>query len=139
MRRIKTRIKQLEKANESLLSQENEIEVGFRVLECGKRTEPFQFTRKGSAYANFLAFFNLLHLHEMGLIDSLNDVCGKDVLAPAKEAGLFQNSSGDWEIRPDIEYESIRQFLEEDHKKLGNDLEWIKSLREKLESLKNQK
>lgn len=136
--RIKTRIHQLEIANKQSRSKENEVKIGFRVLESGKRTAPFQHTHVGKAYAEYLAFFNLVHLHEVGLIDSLNDVCGKDMLAPTEEAGLFQNSSGEWEMLPEIEFEVIKQFLEEDHRRLGNDPLWIKGLRERLAWLKIQ-
>jgi hypothetical protein len=136
--RIKTRLKQLEKVSKHLLSKENEIKVGFRVVELGKRTTPFKYTNIGSPYAEFLSFFTLVHLHEMGLIDSLSDVCGRDMLACAKSRGLFKNSEGLWETRPDIEHALISRFLEENHRRLGNDSQWIKSLRERLECLQEQ-
>lgn len=134
--RLKTRLKLLEKTNKQVRSKESEVKIGFRVLESGKRTTPFKYTHVGTAYAEFLSFFTLVHLHEMGLIDSLHDVGGKDILAHTEKIGLFQNSSGDWEMRPDIEHAFIERFLQEDHRRLGNDPQWIKSLRERLESLK---
>ncbi len=134
--RIKTRIKQLEIANKHLLSKD-EPKIGFRVVE-GKRVRAFRHTRLGVPYANFLALNNLEHHHQKGLIDSMSDVCGLDVDAQAKEIGFFKNSSGEWETRPDIEYEFLKRFLEEDHRRLGNDPHWIKSLRERLVWLEGQ-
>jgi hypothetical protein len=136
--RIKTRLKHLEKVTKHLLSKENEIKVGFRVVELGKRTTPFQYTSIGSPYAELLSFFTLVHLHEMELIDSLNDVCGRDALAWAENCGIYKNSEGLWETRPDIEHALISRFLEENHRRLGNDPQWIKSLRERLECLQEQ-
>ena len=136
--RLKTRLKLLEKTSKQARSKENEVKISFRVLESGKGSVPFKYTHVGMAYANFLAFLNVAHLHEMDLIDSLHDVGGKDIIAHTEEIGLFQNSSGDWEMRPDIEHAFIERFLQEDHRRLGNDPQWVKSLRDRLEWLREQ-
>jgi hypothetical protein len=136
--RIKTRLKLLEKTNKQIHSKENEVKVGFRVLESGTRTTPFQHTRIGTGYAELLALNNLELLHKQGFIESMRDIGGLDAIAQAEIRGTFKNSAGQWEPRPDIEYELLRRFLEEDHKRLGNDPQWINSLKERMEWLRDQ-
>lgn len=136
--RIKTRLKQLEKVSKHFLSKKEEFKDGYRVVESEKKSTHFFYTSIGAPYAFFLELDTLELLHKDKLIDSLPDVCGMDMVALAESRGFFKNSEGRWETRPDIEYELIKRFLEEDHKRLGNDLQWIKSLRERLEWLRNQ-
>ena len=102
------------------------MKVGFRVLASGKRSAPFKYTCVGTAYAEFLTFFNIVHLHGIGLIDLLSDVCGLDALACAESHGIYKNSEGLWETRPDIEFALIDRFLEEDHGRLGMTLNELK-------------
>jgi hypothetical protein len=92
----------------------------------------------GAPYAFFLELDTLELLHKDKLIDSLHDVCGRDMIVLAESHGYFKNSEGTWEMPPDIERTLLGRFLEEDHRRLGNDPKWIKSLRERLEWLKDQ-
>ena len=135
--RLKARIKLLEKNNKQARSKENEAKAGYRVVESGKGSGYFQFTSIGYQYAFFLELATLEQLQKDNLIDSLHDVCGKDMVAIAESRGFFKNSEGTWETQPDIEHALLSRFLEEDHRRLGNDPSWIAGLRERLESLKS--
>ena len=68
----------------------------------------------------------------------MKNVRGRDMIALAESRGIYKNPEGIWETLPDIEHALLSRFLEEDHRKLQNDPQWIGELKERLERLEDQ-